>query len=706
MKSFLTLLLALGLAAPALHAEQLFVLFDGTCGDRITYAQTTAQQQRTDYFVYHFAYEGGDHLLLETGNEGGTLQNYLPQNYLYCGNPNLSANLAGAVNDPNHQVYILLPTANNQYLIHPVQRAAVLRERGNVFTYQSLLSGYQFDTENGIIGENLATEGNNAKVYFEGRESGPCGGSFLFRQLKPRATYPVIDYKISPSIGILERHLGQDGVNNSGGSIVAQLVNGIPVRNHLQTICQPQVAQVQPAQPQAYGTQQPVPVNPAVVYQPTGNVNPGVQPESQAYQTTSPPTTSTQQVTHTVTKGETLYAVARKYGSNVDAIKAQNGLTSNTVFPGQRLTVTTSAMTAANPIGNNRGNATALNPTVPTVPYNPGSVAASNPGAAQPTPYGTVATPSAYGSQQVSRGQTAVYGEDTHTVQPGETVASIALKYGYTSAKFREMNELGPNEVVRVGERLKTTACNCPAAPAPATPLSTAGQPAEVAPSAYGTTAPAPPQAYGQPAATNVPPAYGQPAPAAQPQGYGTSAPAQPQPYGQPANQQPAYRAPAGYQAPAGQSPVPAGTTPRPATPAEITNSPNFGQVVPNAAAPPTATMGQLEGRTAGQPKGTATPNPATYNSYPAPATAPATAPPSTYTAPQPVPSAYGTPVGATAPATAAPAATNRAFHLVQEGDSLYSIARRYGLTTDQLRQLNRLDSGSVIVPFQKLYVN
>jgi LysM repeat protein len=49
---------------------------------------------------------------------------------------------------------------------------------------------------------------------------------------------------------------------------------------------------------------------------------------------------------------------------------------------------------------------------------------------------------------------------------------------------------------------------------------------------------------------------------------------------------------------------------------------------------------------------------------------------------------------------------TKRDFHLVQEGDSLFSISRRYGLTVDQLRTLNNMKPSDVIVPFQKLYIN
>ncbi len=667
MKFLTSFVAALLVATASLQAEQIFVLFDGSCGDRVLYEQAIATQPRMEYYAYHFPLAGGDRLILETGAEGATVQSFLPQGYVYCNDPRLGLDLADRVNAGVDRVFILLPTANNQYLIQPVVMGAVFQRRGNNFSYNSPLTGFQFDIENGIIGENLAYNNPGAKVYFEGRETSPCKGYFLFRQLKPNSSYPVVDYRISPEIGVFERRLGSDGVSTTGGVILAKQVNGLPVENYLSNVCANAnaVANANPA-PAAYGTQP--------VYTPPNVQVPIVrQPESNGYVGQSSTTPVTNSVVHTVAKGETLYAISRKYGTTPDAIRASNGLTSNDLYPGQQLAVatTTSAQTA---VAQNQ-------PTVPT--YSGGQVANANPGAAQPTPYGTVAQPQAYGQDQASRGGQAVYGEDLHTVQPGETVASIALKYGYTSAKFREINDLGANTVPRVGERLKTSACNCPA-PAPAATLA--------APAAYGQQAPATPQAYGQ---TATPQAYGQQP--ATPQAYGQPAQQVQQPTGTPVGTTtPTYRAPQGYQQPATQAPS-----------TQINNNPNFGQVVPDANVPSSSSMGTLESR--GPSTAAPATNPSTYGSYPAPqqaTTAPAYAP-STYSTPAATPNAYGTPVGAnvnySAPATAP---SNRAFHLVQEGESLYSISRRYGITTDEIRRLNNLKTTDVIVPFQKLYVN
>lgn len=703
MKFFSLLVAALLLTTASVSAEQIFVLFDGTCGDRVLYEQAIATQPRMDYYAYHFPLAGGDRLILETGAEGVTVQNFLPQGYIYCGDPRLSLELADKANNGVDRVFVLLPTQNNQYLIQPVVMAAVFQRQGARFSYFSPLTGYQFDTENGIIGENLAYDNPGARVYFEGRDNSPCSGYFLFRQLNPKSSYPVVDYKIAPEIGVYERRLGSDGKTTSGGVISVRTVNGVPIDNHLANVCAGAMAANNVPQPQVPGpvsgpaTYNTQPVTP----QPAPVTSAYPQPESAAaYAATTPVPAS--QVTHTVAKGETLYGVSRKYGTTVDAIKAQNGLTSNTVFVGQQLTVVSTLapapVTAPNP------TAVALNQppttTVPTLPYNPGNIANSNPGSTVPTPYngGTVQAPEAYGNAP-KEGGAAVYGEDLHTVQPGETVASIALKHGFTSAKFREINGLGPNEFVKVGARLKTSDCNCPApqpaaaaaaAPGP-TAYGTAPAAGAPAPNAYG-TAPAPTTPYGGVAA---PRAYGAPAavtstPPTQPTGTPVGATA------------PTFR-------PATASP--AAAAPVQANPRTIDNSPNFGQPVENASSAPTRTLRELESRgTTAAPTNRNSSNPATYGAYPAPLPMPAAAAtpapaPATYgSLPTPSPNAYGTPVGANYRAPTQP--SNRSFHLVQEGESIFSISRRYGITTDELRQLNNLRAGDVIVPFQKLYVN
>ena len=61
---------------------------------------------------------------------------------------------------------------------------------------------------------------------------------------------------------------------------------------------------------------------------------------------TSTAGTAGQKATHTVRRGETLYSIARRYGTSVASLKAWNGLQGNSIRVGRRLTVYASGATA------------------------------------------------------------------------------------------------------------------------------------------------------------------------------------------------------------------------------------------------------------------------------------------------------------------------------------------------------------------------
>lgn len=56
-------------------------------------------------------------------------------------------------------------------------------------------------------------------------------------------------------------------------------------------------------------------------------------------------------------------------------------------------------------------------------------------------------------------------------------------------------------------------------------------------------------------------------------------------------------------------------------------------------------------------------------------------------------------------PAAAPPKAKQAKVHVVKAGETLYQISRKYGLTVDQLTQLNNLGKNVTIKPGQKLNV-
>ncbi len=111
---------------------------------------------------------------------------------------------------------------------------------------------------------------------------------------------------------------------------------------------------------------------------------------------------------HIVRRGQTLGAIARKYGVSVEALRAANGLRGDVIFVGQRLRI-----------------------------------------------------PAAGG------GSGGGGGGQYHVVQAGDTLEAIARKYGTTAAALAKINNLANASLIRVGQRLLVSGSGAAAPSAP-----------------------------------------------------------------------------------------------------------------------------------------------------------------------------------------------------------------------------------------------
>ena len=338
--------------------------------------------------------------------------------------------------------------------------------------------------------------------------------------------------------------------------------------------------------------------------------------------------------THTVVRGETLYGISRRYATTVDALRAQNGLRGSLILPGQALIVSRSGGTGETT------TTVVTNQTVPSVPA--------------PSTYQSTATPPAGPAASPAAGTSATPPRRLHRVEPGETVASLALRSGYTETRFRAINHLEPNDYLVPGQTIITDHCDCPPPPA--------GKGA--GPVTYGGSTTGRPIA--SPTVRNSAPATNLASKGSAP----TSAPLRTDSYDQPA---PAFQ-----------------PTPSTVLPGSTGAGQNDPSAAPDLYGGPARTMGQLEGRVANS--GT----PVARRVYGA-----------SVRASDPF---LGTALGKDggSPPSPAPATApnrDRQTHVVQEGESLFIIAQRYGVTTDKIRQINGLRANEVPVPYQKLYV-
>ncbi len=114
----------------------------------------------------------------------------------------------------------------------------------------------------------------------------------------------------------------------------------------------------------------------------------------------APPVSSGEAAVHVVQPGETLFTISRRYGMTVDALRSRNGLTGDLLSVGQELVVSGEAAPAAPP----------LPAAVPRAPYD--------------------------------LTESTVPGDQVHVTRKGETLYTVAARYGMEVGALLALNTL------------------------------------------------------------------------------------------------------------------------------------------------------------------------------------------------------------------------------------------------------------------------
>ena len=429
MKKFLFASLFMLLLGRA-QADALYILFEPACMDRLEYAYSNVEGN-APYVAYHINVNPGEKIVLELGVEDKTLQPSLPAQLMRCSNTIFDERLVNEINSKIRRVFMVVRIRENTFLVSPVVQAARYLRAEDFIFYDSPQYRFQFDLKMGIIGENIAFKNPRAQVFFEGKLHNDCSGAFLFHQYTNGDAKPHSDLVLIPEIGIVEMRHGINAEDAMKNILRLNLVNSKPVGEYLQWLCQSSSGGLSAFSASNQAPQK-APADEFITIgaspsQPTG-ISSDLTARGGQQATPVAGAQPAVETTHTVQKGETLFRISKQYGVTVDQVKQWNNKgNSNTIYPGEKLRVSPT-------------NGTLAAKTVASYEQS-----APIPGAAS----------------------------STHRVAAGETMASIALRYGFTEARFRQFNNMGKTDMPRIGQVLKTSDCNCPLTAQPSIPATT-----------------------------------------------------------------------------------------------------------------------------------------------------------------------------------------------------------------------------------------
>ncbi len=386
-----------------LNSQTIILKADDSCLNRMEYA---GAEMGGAYISYAANLGNGKILSLDIGTENEQWVNELPGKLSYCSDLKMDKNFVQLINNGALKLYIARQSPT-QFNISLVNKASYFEQTGNEIDFTGEDADFTFSTGNLISDINLAKPTSKMQVYMDGTLRIQCATGYILSRKESLHSTTFKEYVLMPGVGIVER----SSVSATGQTsrLKLKMVGGNSYEQYIASYCDK-------LQASYYDRTGGLPSN----YDNIANQGQNI-PSSYGGDPCAP---SQRPGLHVVQKGETLYGISRLYGISVAKLQTWNRIENTDVISlCQQLYVA-----------------------------DPATVKANNEQASS--------TP-----EVVGKGAEQAYwlnAPKVHTVQIGETVASLAYMYGYTEERFRKMNGLGANEQIMAGQILRSSDCVCP----------------------------------------------------------------------------------------------------------------------------------------------------------------------------------------------------------------------------------------------------
>jgi LysM repeat protein len=460
----LSALLSFFVFVSALNAQSpLYIMFDPSCTNQLEYQYTYTGQNLLMYSIakgdneLYFFLVGAPTDPTPTANP--------PKGTVACQNVPINTGVMDAIN-AGGKVASFVFRQQNGYITMPVQSGGYVLRSGTSFAFRSPNYDFAMDTLNIDYARNLSQPGVASPVYLTGRRDMDCLDLYAFRLEPISPESPRADVEVIPGIGIISDRTGRNGVEMEQNVYRLMKINGMSLDDYIYAYCR------NLEKPNADATGSfitNIPQNPGGTNDPFQPYD-FSEPNKEDYLTQQPPS-GNQQLSkcpekpgygyHLVQPGETMISIARMYNLNPRSLQEWNNISNaDKIAVCDKLWLSKQGAGAPPPSASNlhvvqRGEtlssiARKYNVTVANLRswnnMRDDQIQAGQRLKISDRPDGTGNYGSGSGGgtgsgQGISGGNSAPAGRMVYKTQRGETLNSVAWKFGYTTPYLRHINQ-------------------------------------------------------------------------------------------------------------------------------------------------------------------------------------------------------------------------------------------------------------------------
>jgi LysM repeat protein len=234
MRHLLFLLLLICSNATTLLSEDLYLLYEPSCFDRYEYS-FFGNTSVSNYVTYHLKKSDREHLILEVGNETNYIENSMPAGVRTCSQLSISDELVRRINAGDVRVFIIRKDNSGIKKI-PVQLAASMSRTESYFRYVTNDATFSLNYSMLYTDTNLATDGSVNFVNYLDSDVLQDVKTYSVRKKGADANSPYSDLTILPQVGIINEKAGMSLTDPDATQMQLIEINDIPLNTFVANI--------------------------------------------------------------------------------------------------------------------------------------------------------------------------------------------------------------------------------------------------------------------------------------------------------------------------------------------------------------------------------------------------------------------------------------------------------------------------------------